>query len=201
LNIWNPNIHGNRVDHNFADTTIQRNDGTDNIIEPVNLLRSERWPELATNIEQSAGIEPAFAAVRAVPTERDVIVESTGVDFQTLTGTWTVTKSARGSFSANCTQSSDAKATARWMPILPCTGNYEVSVWRTANAAPAIFTVHHASGRTIVPVSRTVAGNGWGSLGIFQCNAGYGSEVVIAATNEAQGKPVIADVLRLRKVK
>jgi hypothetical protein len=201
LNIWNPNIHHNRVEQNFADTLAQRNDGTNNIVEPVQLLTSERWPELAKTTDQSAGIEPQFASAREVPTSRDVIVESTNVDFQTLTGAWTTTDSAHGGYGAICSQSSDAKATARWMPILPSTGDYEVRVWRSAEAGPAVYRVHHAGGMTEVPLLNATDKNGWVSLGIFRYHAGYGSEIVIAAANEAREKNLIADAIRWRKVR
>jgi hypothetical protein len=64
LFIWNPNIRGNRVDANQADTTDQRNDGTDNLVEPVKLSRGDDWPESARAVMGKAGLEPSFQSLR-----------------------------------------------------------------------------------------------------------------------------------------
>lgn len=64
LFIWNPNIRGNRVEANYADTAAQRNDGTDNLVEPVNLVPDARWPAPAQAIRDAAGLEPAFVRLR-----------------------------------------------------------------------------------------------------------------------------------------
>lgn len=64
LFIWNPNIRGNRADTNFADTDAQRNDGTDNLVEPVNLARDGQWPKSAQAILTAAGLQPEFAHLR-----------------------------------------------------------------------------------------------------------------------------------------
>jgi hypothetical protein len=65
LYIWNPNIRGNRIDHNYSDTEAQRNDGTDNQVEAVNLVRENRWPVPAQAIVESAGLEPDFRTLRS----------------------------------------------------------------------------------------------------------------------------------------
>jgi Right handed beta helix region len=201
LNIWNPNIRGNRVDGNFADTTAQRNDGTDNFVEPVKLLASRPWPEGATAIRKSAGIEPRFASARSVPISPEVIVESASVDFQIVSGTWSVSDSARGIYGASCRQSSKVGATARWMPILPGDGQYEVSAWRAANSAAAVYTIHYADGETVVPLSAAPGESGWISLGVFRQKMGFGSEVVVSSTKETQASPLVADAVRWRRMK
>jgi len=64
LNIWNPNIRGNRIETNYADTATQRNDGTDNFVEPVHFVSNRQWPEAAVTIIEKAGLEPEFADLR-----------------------------------------------------------------------------------------------------------------------------------------
>ncbi|HEY0862741.1 MAG TPA: right-handed parallel beta-helix repeat-containing protein [Lacunisphaera sp.] len=64
LFIWNPNIRGNRVDTNYADTAALRNDGSDNQVEAVNLITGDHWPESARAILQDAGLEPAYRHLR-----------------------------------------------------------------------------------------------------------------------------------------
>lgn len=64
LFIWNPNIRGNRVDSNYADTAAQRNDGADNTVEPVNVITDGRWPDEARAIMAGAGLEPAYQHLR-----------------------------------------------------------------------------------------------------------------------------------------
>jgi hypothetical protein len=64
LFIWNPNIRGNRVDSNYADTAALRNDGSDNTVEPVNVVTDGRWPDEARAILAGAGLEPAYQHLR-----------------------------------------------------------------------------------------------------------------------------------------
>lgn len=68
LFIWNPNIRGNRVDTNYADTAALRNDGTDNTVEPVNVIPDGRWPDEARAILSGAGLEPAYQHLRKTAT-------------------------------------------------------------------------------------------------------------------------------------
>lgn len=64
LFIWNPNIRGNRVDTNYADTAALRNDGADNAVEPVHVITDGRWPDEAKAIMSGAGLEPAYHHLR-----------------------------------------------------------------------------------------------------------------------------------------
>ncbi len=70
LFIWNPNIRGNRVEANHADTAAQRNDGTDNQVEPVHLSRDGDWSGDARAIMEGAGLEPAFSHLRGAADTR-----------------------------------------------------------------------------------------------------------------------------------
>jgi hypothetical protein len=65
LYLWNPNIKGNRVDSNYADTIAWRNDAPDNQVEPVHLVTDGQWPEEAGATIKGAGLEPEFAAHKA----------------------------------------------------------------------------------------------------------------------------------------
>lgn len=64
LFIWNPNIRGNHVDTNYADTAALRNDGADNTVEPVSVVTDGRWPDEARAIMAGAGLEPAYQHLR-----------------------------------------------------------------------------------------------------------------------------------------
>ncbi|HYD85631.1 MAG TPA: hypothetical protein VEA63_16300, partial [Opitutus sp.] len=160
LNIWNPNIRHNRVDTNYANTSAQRNDGTDNHVEPVHLAANGRWPKPAQAIIAAAGLEPEFAHALQIAAPSDVIVESTGLNFQTIAGTWTTTDLPADRYSAYGRQSNDADATARWTPILPRGGRYQVSVWHAAGAAPARYSIRHRVGTAEVE-TKTTAEGGW----------------------------------------
>ncbi len=205
LHLWNPNIHGNRLDHNFADTVAHRNDGPDNVVEPVRLLATggdqTRWPEPARAIIAAAGLEPAFASVRALAAPAEVIVPSTSVDFQILAGTWNATDTAPDRYGATVQQSTDPTAAARWTPILPRAGDYEVSVWLPAGAPAARYTIRHATGETHVtpapestPMSTPAAAAParWHPLGRFSFTAGADSTVTVTALTPG----LIADTVR-----
>jgi hypothetical protein len=197
LHLWNPNIRGNRLDHNFADTSAHRNDGPDNVVEPVHLVADRRWPEPARAIIAAAGLEPAFASVRALAAPAAVIVSSTSVDFETLAGTWHATDTAPDRYGATVQHSADPAATARWTPILPRSGDYEVSVWLPAGAPAARYTVRHPAGETHVALPSAGAPARWHTLGRFTFNAGADSTVTVTATVPG----LTADTLRWSPVR
>ena len=197
LFLWNKNIHGNRVTANYADTAALRNDAPDNVVEPVNLVADRRWPEAARAIIAKAGLEPAFARVRALPLPDDFIVESTGMDFQPVAGTWTPSAAtARAGLPAR--QSVDANAAARWVPLVPCAGTYELSVWRPAGGESLSVMVTHSDGSTsvVLPVASTA---GWVSLGRFPLSAGTFNEIEVRRPKPGTG-PLILDALRCQRV-
>lgn len=202
LYLWNPNIHGNRVDANYADTAAQRNDGPDNRVEPVHLLPSggdhTRWPEAARTIVAAAGLEPAFAGVREIAAPADVIVESTSLDFQIVAGAWTTIDPPAGHSGAFCQQSTDPIAAARWTPLLPRTGSYEIFVWRPAGSAAATYTISHDQGKTLVPLTSSSSQGQWTRIGRYPFQAGTSGEVLITTANIPDGKPLLADALRFK---
>ncbi len=201
LYLWNPNIRDNRVDSNYADTAAQRNDGTDNVVEAVHVVADRRWPKEAQAIVSGSGLEPEFAQARRFGDEREIIVESTSVDFQSLAGEWHIVAMPRGGYGGTCRESTDPAATARWLPILPRTGVYEVAVWLPSGSAAADYTIRHAAGETHVgiPSTKDATIAGWQSLGRHALAAGFGSEVRIAAPAQATA-PLRADAIRFVSV-
>jgi hypothetical protein len=196
LFIWNPNIRGNRVESNYADTTAQRNDGTDNVVEPVKLLSNETTT--AARIRASAGLEPAFAPTRTFAAPADVISESNSVDFQPVRGTWTP-KADKGRYAGHNRQSSDAEAAARWTPALPRDGDYDVRVWRPAGSSAASYRISHAGGESVVTLSAG-GGAGWESLGRFRFPAGIGAEVLVTRPENAPvDQPLVVDAIRFTR--
>lgn len=181
LFIWNPNIRGNRVVANFADTSALRNDGTDNAVEPAQLLSLRPWPPNAEAIHAAAGIEPAFASAREFDAPDDVIVDGASVEFQPVDEGWEAVASSVSysgvSFRAR------SGSVARWAPALPKAGVYEVSAWRAPGDAPGGFLIRHRDGDTSVK-SAALAGDraGWEKLGEFPFDAGLGAEVETHAT-------------------
>lgn len=61
LFLWNPNIRGNTIEQNFADTAALRYDGSDNRVEPAQVFADRNWPAPAKVIIQTAGLEPQYA--------------------------------------------------------------------------------------------------------------------------------------------
>lgn len=200
LNIWNPNIRGNRVDANYADTTVQRNDGTNNVVEPVQLLTAKRWPGEAEKIATNAGLEPAWTAIRAHALPTDQIIESTSVDLQPISGTWTPTERWNERYSAACLSTADADAVGRWLPILPRDGCYEISVWLPRGAPIPVYTLRiHRNDPQAVPVPKNIATGGWTKLGQFQLPAG--SDVRLEVRAATPDVPVVADAVRFTWVR
>jgi hypothetical protein len=194
LFLWNSNIRGNRVDTNYADTSAHRNDAPDNQVEPANLIDAADWPAPARAIRAAAGIAPAFARAREFAGPTDVIVESTGVAFQPVRGAWTPVASA-GRYGAHCQQSTDPGAAARWTPVLPREGEYEVSVWRPPGSAGATYVVRRAGQDSTITLAP--GGNaGWESLGRFSLGAGATAEVMVSAPATSPQKPILVDSLR-----
>ncbi|HEU5080157.1 MAG TPA: hypothetical protein VFT72_13170 [Opitutaceae bacterium] len=199
LNIWNPNIHDNRIEANYADTTSQRNDGTDNFVEPVHLAPAGDWPAEAQKIQQDAGLEKAFGRARQIEAPATLMVESTSVDFEAVSGNWTPVPAPAGSYGATVQSSDHAGAAARWSPFLPEAGEFEVSVRRLPGAASVVYSVKHDNGLS----TTTVAGEddatpSWVSLGVFHFHAGIGAEVIARA--EGRGT-VQLDTIRFAKTK
>lgn len=88
---------------------------------------------------------------------------------------------------------------ARWTPVLPQAGWYEVFVWYVegTNRAPdALFTVHHADGDSQFSVDQTEGGEQWNLLGGFGFEAGTSGWVTLSETGVTPGKVVIADAVR-----
>ncbi len=204
LYLWNPNIHGNRITANYADTSAQRNDGTDNVVDPVDLLAASeerrRWPEPARVITAHAGLEPAYAHVREIAAATDVIVESTSMDFQAVAGVWTTTDAPAMRYGAFCQQSTDPSAVAHLTPILPRDGTYEISVWRPADSAAAAYLIRHREGEVLVKLSATTSGGQWEQLGRYPFRAGIGGEVTIRFAETPPEKPLLLDSIRFRLI-
>ena len=196
LFLWNPNIRGNRVETNYADTDAHRNDAPDNAVEPVHLVADRDWPEPARAILATAGLEPAFARVHELPLPDDFIVESTGMDFQPIAGTWTPS-AATERIGLPARQSTDPNATARWVPLVPHAGTYALDLWRPRGGEPLTVTITHAHGSTPVTVPATSSA-GWVSLGHFPLKAGPGNEVEVRRTAPAT-TPLVLDALRCRR--
>ncbi len=200
LYIWNPNIRGNRVEANYADTVAQRNDGTDNVVEPVHLLTASEnrthWPAPARAIIDAAGLEPEFASVREIAAPTDVVVESASVDFRILSGAWTPTDAPAGRHGAFCQQSTDPTAAARWTPILPKDGAYEVSIWRPAGSPASTCTIGHREGEANVRLGPATSTGQWQRLGRYPFRAGNSGRVTLAPAEEAPAKPLLADTVR-----
>lgn len=200
LNIWNPNIRHNRVDTHFADTASWRNDGSDNDVEQAEVVPpASPWPEAARAIRDGAGLEPDVASTLHIDAPAEVISTTAGVEFQIVSGEWSVLDGIPGGYGATFRQSTCPDARARWMPIVPRTGTYEVAVRSWSGAAPADYVVRHADGETRVTRPAALSENpAWVVLGRFRFQAGTGAEVDVAPTQDSHGHPLILDALRLQ---
>lgn len=203
LFIWNPNIRHNRVTENFADTTALRNDGADNVVEPVNLVADRRWPDAAAKIIAAAGLEPRWAHVREFSAAREIWVECTSEDFQGIAGEWVYrdasaqSAASGGALASGGYHSTDAAAQARWLPLVPRSGEYEVRVWRPKAVGAAVYEVRTDAGVSEVTLAES-AQAGWSSLGRFAFAAGTGAEIrVRRSTGDAESKPLVASALVL----
>lgn len=197
LNIWNPNIRGNRVTSNYANTAAQRNDGTDNVVEPVQMLTETPWPEPALAILNTAGLERRFAETLDLAASSEVIVESHDLELSLLAGSWTTTEGASGGYGATCRRSTDPQAKAQWEPILPKSGRYAVSVWQPRGSGAARFQVRHTGGVTEISIP-AAAESGWFELGEFTLPAGARTVIEVQPERGKASGPLTVDALRCR---
>ncbi len=93
-------------------------------------------------------------------------------------------------------------ATATWIPDIPESGEYGVSVsYRSSpeNVSDARYAVYHAGGRTLFRVNQQIGGGTWLFLGTFRFekgrNPGIG-RVVLMNISATPGKMVSADAVR-----
>jgi hypothetical protein len=93
-------------------------------------------------------------------------------------------------------------ATATWIPEIPATGEYAVSVSYASskeNVPDAQYVVYHAGGRTEFRVNQQIGGSTWVYLGTFRFPQGLHPErgrVVLTNRSRAPGKIVSADAVR-----
>lgn len=198
LFIWNPNIRGNRVEANYADTDAWRNDGKDNVVEPARKFEAAEAAAAVARIRAEAGIEPTFAGARAFAAGAEIVVDTTGADFQILGGAWAVAEPA-GRWAATVRRTTEPGAAARWLPLVPVDGDYELSLWRGAGAPVGQGIVRHARGEALVAIPAATT-SGWVSLGRFPLRAGAGTEVEIRRREAGGLAPLEVDALRLRAV-
>jgi hypothetical protein len=194
LFLWNPNIRGNRVEANYADTTAHRNDAPDNEVEPVTLIADGDRSQAVETIRAAAGLEAAFARAREIAAPTDMLIESSSIDFLPVQGTWT-TATPGNRHGAHCLESTEPGARARWVPVLPKDGEYEVSVWRPSGSGGVSYLVRHAEGETTVSLAAG-GGDGWETLGRFHFPAGVTSEVLMQSPTTSAEHPLWADAIR-----
>jgi hypothetical protein len=205
LFIWNPNIRCNRVENNYADTAAQRNDGTDNVVEAVNLFAGGSRSREVAAIVDGAGIEARFAKAREFSADREIIVENAAADCRAV-GAWE-TVTLRGSYAGTVKRSVAEGATMTVLPLLPKVGSYEVCAWQPAASGPASYLVRHDGGETQVVVGGGSSGEHdeqhgrWVRIGTFKFKAGLGGEIRISAAGTRAGPAarVVVDAIRFRR--
>jgi hypothetical protein len=202
LYLWNPNIRGNRIDENYADTAAQRNDGPDNVVEAVHVVADRRWPDAARAIVANAGIEREWVGARQFFGPTTFVVENTGVDFQVLAGRWTATTAAVGWSGAPGLESADENAAVRWLPLVPQEGVYLVEIWRPAESRGAHCVVRDVEGEKRLAIEATTSASGtgrWHPAGRFHFRAGAGAELAITRDSQSARMPLRIDAIRLSR--
>jgi hypothetical protein len=200
LYLWNPNIRGNRIEANYADTAAQRNDGPDNRVEPVQVVADGRWPKAARAIIAEAGIAAELVSARAFAGPTNFVVERTSVDFQTLAGAWQSAGGAAGWSGGGALESGEGAAAVRWMPLVPEAGSYRVQLWRPPGSAGARGVVRHADGETRFTLEPSKADAGrWQEIGRYRFAAGSGAELTLTRDAAVSSLPLRVDALRFEK--
>ncbi len=75
---------------------------------------------------------------------------------------------------------------ARWVPVIPSTGTYEVSVWyptHPSSTTEATYVVRHPGGDSVTLVDQTSTGDDWVRLGVFALEPGAPAEVILDVVN------------------
>jgi len=97
---------------------------------------------------------------------------------------------------------SGASAEIRWIPVVPESGDYAVSIsfaMADSNVSDAEYTVLHAGGSTTFRVNQRIGGGTWHALGVFKFRAGMhpdSGQVVLTNRSSQPGRYVTADAVR-----
>lgn len=97
---------------------------------------------------------------------------------------------------------SAASAAAMWIPTIPETGSYAVTISYSAsdsNASDARYVVNHLGGSTVFVVNQQIGGGTWVSLGTFRFAKGTSADsgsVVLTNLSSKPGKILSADAVR-----
>lgn len=195
LFIWNPNIRGNRVLGNFADTEAWRNDGADNEVDPAMRLIDVNWSAEAAKISAASGLEERFRGVWSLlPAGNTITVASSSLDFEPMVGTWLATDRWRGARGAICQEATDAQAWAQWRPIVPRQGRYRILVWLPEGVSLPRFELVIGDLGSPLPLPGRASDARWHVVGEVALPAGASAAIRMRS---ADGRPVVADTLRL----
>ena len=99
------------------------------------------------------------------------------------------------------TSANSEEAFVEWIPDIPETGDYWVSVaypYTANNTAAAHYTVYHAGGQTEVVVNQTMGFGTWIYLGKFRFNKGLNADdgKVVLSNRSKSGGVAVADAVR-----
>lgn len=105
-----------------------------------------------------------------------------------------------GTFRQIATIKKGEPSEACWTPEIPVTGDYAVYVsYQTLpnSADDALYTVHHAGGRTLYRVNQQMGGGTWIYLGTFKFAKGQSGSVTLSNLSGKAGKIITADGIKI----
>jgi hypothetical protein len=130
------------------------------------------WPGY-NNGHVEIGVSQLFYAQSSVPAEPDTLVDDCCRGFFKYGDCryWHLTGSGfqDDSWWTYSTGAPPDTCIAEWHPVLPCAGNYEVSVYIPPDRATAtgIYRLHTACGTEELPIDQEMYSDQWVSLGVF----------------------------------
>lgn len=98
------------------------------------------------------------------------------------------------------TVSKGAESVATWRPDIPVKGEYGVYIsYQTVknSSDDALYTVHHAGGKTDFLVNQQMGGGTWIYLGSFSFDTGSDHRITLSNKSRRSGKMVTADAVRI----
>ena len=105
-----------------------------------------------------------------------------------------------GTFRQVKTQEKGAESIAKWETVIKDKGEYAVYIsYKTMkkSSRDALYTVHHAGGKTQFRINQQMAGGTWVYLGTFLFGEGQIAKVTLSNVSEKAGQIVTADAVKI----
>ena len=133
----------------------------------------------------------------------EIIIDNNMRRFISKSGNWSgVETEHNGRYQMNYARNDTGKGWFSFIPWLEEGGRYRVSIWYPSDASyvsDAAVRIIHTGGTTQVTLDQRESGGKWIPLGDFELEAGF--RVVVTVVAEGTTRPVVADAVKLERIR